>query len=64
MNKERLKLIIKSRSFRFPRPTRWPKIGLPRLTGLPTVGLANKRIKYIVAGSVGLSMIVVAVGMY
>ena len=64
MNPKRLKLIIKSRSFKFPRPTRWPKIGLPRFTGLPVVGMANKRIKWVIAGSVSLSLAVVAVGMY
>ena len=64
MNLKRLKLIIKSRSFRFPRPTRWPKIRLPRFTGLPTIGLANNRVKYVVFGAIGLSGLVVAVGMY
>ena len=64
MNLKRWKLIIKSRSFKFPRPTRWPKIGLPRFTSLPTIGMANKRIKWVIAGSVGLSVAVVGVGMY
>jgi hypothetical protein len=64
MNLNKLKLIIKSRSIHFPRPTRWPRIGLPRFTSPPTIGLANRRIKWVILGSVGLSMTVVAVGIY
>jgi len=64
MNLNKLKLIIKSRSIHFPHPTRWPRIGLPRFTSPPTIGLANRRIKWVILGSVGLSMTVVAVGIY
>jgi hypothetical protein len=64
MNLSKLKLIIKSRTMHLPRPTRWPRIGLPRFTSPPTIGLANRRIKWVILGSVGLSMTVVAVGIY
>jgi hypothetical protein len=64
MNLNKFKLIIKSRSIHFPRPSRWPKIGLPRFSSLPTVGLGNRRIKWVILGSVGLSMTVVGVGIY
>ena len=64
MNLSKLRLIIKSRSVHLPRPTRWPRIGLPRFSSLPTVGLGNRRIKWVITGSVGLSMLVVATGIY
>ena len=64
MNLSKLRLIIKSRSIHFPRPTRWPRIGLPRFSSIPTVGMANSRIKWIIGGTVGLSMAAVGVGMY
>ena len=64
MNANKLKIIIKSRSFRIPNFAMLPKIGLPRFTGLPTIGMANRRIKWVIAGSVSLSVAVVAVGMY
>ena len=60
MTLNKLKLIIKSRSVKFPRPTRWPRITLPKLTGLPTVALANSKIKYVVFGSLALSGVAVA----
>ena len=64
MNLSKLKLIIKSRTMHLPHPTRWPRIGLPRFTSPPTIGLANRRIKWVILGSVGLSMTVVGVGIY
>ena len=64
MNINKLRLIIKSRSIRFPHLSRWPRIGLPRFTSPPTIGLANRRIKWVILGSVGLSMTVVGVGIY
>ena len=64
MNINKLRLIIKSRSIRFPHLSRWPRIGLPRFTSPPTIGLANRRIKWVILGSVGLSLTVVGVGIY
>ena len=64
MNLSKLKLIIKSRTVHFPHPHGWPRIGLPRFTSPPTIGLANRRIKWVILGSVGLSMTVVGVGIY
>ena len=64
MNPKRWKLIIKSRSFRFPRFTKMPSIRLPKLQKFPRVGMANSRIKYVIFGTVCLSMAAVSVGMY
>jgi hypothetical protein len=64
MNLSKLKLIIKSRTVHFPHPHGWPRIGLPSFNGPPTIGLANRRIKWVILGSVGLSMTVVGVGIY
>ena len=64
MNINKLRLIIKSRSIHLPLITRWPRIGLPRFTSPPTIGLANRRIKWVILGSVGLSLTVVGVGIY
>ena len=64
MNPKRWKLIIKSRSFRFPRFTKMPSIRSPKLGRFPRVGMANSRIKYVIFGTVCLSMAAVSVGMY
>ena len=64
MNPKRWKLIIKSRSFRFPKFTKMPSIRLPKLQKFPRVGMANSRIKYVIFGTVCLSMAAVSVGMY
>jgi len=61
---KKFKLIIKGRSFRLPTPTKLPRIKLPRLTGIPTIGMANSKIKYVVFGSVMLSACAVSVGMF
>ena len=61
---KKFKLIVKGRSFRLPTPTKLPRIKLPRFTGLPTVGMANSRIKYVILGSVMLSVCAVSVGMF
>ena len=61
---KKFRLIVKERSVRFPRITKWPSIGLPKLQRFPTIGLANSRIKYVVMGTVCLSMAAVSVGMY
>ena len=61
---KKFRLIVKSRSIRFPLPTKLPRINLPKITRLPTIRLANSRIKYIVFGSVSLSVVAVSVGMY
>ena len=64
MNLKRWKLIIKSRSFKFPGVTKLPSIKLPKLARFPVVGMANSRIKYVVLGTVCLSLMAVSVGMY
>ena len=64
MNPKRWKLIIKSRSFTFPKFTKWPSISPPKLARFPRVGMANSRIKYVVFGTVCLSIAAVSVGMY
>ena len=64
MNLKRLKLIVTSKSFRFPRLTKVPSIKLPKIAKLPVVGMANSRIKYVVLGTVCLSLMAVSVGMY
>ena len=64
MNLKRLKLIVRSKSFRFPKLTKLPSINLPKLVRFPRVGMANSRIKYVVLGTVCLSMAAVSVGMY
>ena len=64
MNLKRWKLIIKSRSFKFPGVTKLPSIKLPKLVRFPRVGMANSRIKYVVLGTVCLSLMAVSVGMY
>ena len=61
---KKLRLIIKSRSVRLPLPTRLPNIRLPSLTAIPRVGLAQRRTKWVVLGSVLLAGLVVTVGMY
>ena len=61
---KKFKLIVKGRSFRLPTPTKLPRIKLPRLTGIPAIGLANSKIKYVVFGSVMLSACAVSVGMF
>ena len=64
MNLKRLKLIVRSKSFRFPKLTKLPSINLPKLVRFPRVGMANSRIKYVVLGTVCLSLMAVSVGMY
>ena len=64
MNLKRWKLIIKSRSFKFPGVTKLPSINLPKLAKFPRVGMANSRIKYVIFGTVCLSIAAVSVGMY
>ena len=60
---DKLGAIIKSRQMRIPVPTRFPRIGLPKLLQFPKVSLGQGKVKYVIGGSVLLSSTVVTVGL-
>jgi len=59
---------IRGRRYHLPLPARFPRIGLPKFRfGVPRLGniqFANRRIKWIILGTVAVSGSVVAVGMW
>ena len=61
---QKLGAILKGRSFRFPKITSLPGIGLPRLLRFPTVGFGNSKIKYVVGATVLVAGTAVSVGLY
>ena len=61
---QKLGLILRGRSFRFPKMAGLPRIGLPRLLRFPAVGMANSKIKYVVGSTVVVSGAAVIVGLY
>mgnify|MGYP001165079875 CR=1 FL=1 len=61
---QKLGAILKGRSFRFPKITSLPSIGLPRLLRFPSVGFGNSKIKYVVGSTVLVAGTAVSVGLY
>ena len=61
---EKLGLILRGRSFRFPKITDLPSVRLPGLLRFPNVGMANSKIKYVVGSTVLVAGTAVTVGLY
>ena len=61
---QKLGMILKGRSFRFPKMASFPRIGLPRLLRFPAVGFSSSKVKYIVGSTVLVSGAAVIVGLY
>ena len=61
---EKLGMILRGRSFRFPKITDLPSVRLPGLLRFPNVGMANSKIKYVVGSTVLVAGTAVTVGLY